>query len=83
MMALRAINAKKTLIASLALIVIGKMPGLFVRRKRVRVNFVGQIVSVRDIVNGEDVMMALKVIFAKKTLIVKDIVNLENVMMAL
>ena len=50
MMALWVTVAKKTLIANPVLIVIGKMPSLFVRRKKVKVGFVGQIVSVQGIV---------------------------------
>merc|ERR550539_1033942 len=48
-MALKVIVAKKTLIVNLALTAIGQMLSSFVRRKKVKVNFVGQIASVQGI----------------------------------
>ena len=49
MMALKVTVALKTPIASLALIVIGKMANFFVRRKRVKVSFVGWIANAQGI----------------------------------
>ena len=74
-MALKVIFAKKTLIVNLALTAIGQMLSSFVRRKKVKVNFVGQIASVQGIAMTWSVGMEVEETDAEGTAIA----NLEGV----